>query len=638
MSTTPLNIVVVGHVDHGKSTLVGRLLHDTGTLPEGKLEALRAAGARRGMPFEWAFLMDALQAERDQGITIDTTRIRFRSGRRPYLLIDAPGHKEFLKNMVSGAAAADAAVLVVDAVEGMREQSRRHGYLLHLLGLRQIVVVVNKMDAVGHDRARFLAVAEEVVTYLGDIGAAPAHVVPVAARDGDNLATRSPAMPWYDGPTLIEALDEFTAPPAPAERPLRLPVQDVYKLDERRIVAGRIESGRLRIGDELLFLPANKTARIASIESWGADAPAIAASAGQSIGITLDEPIFVERGQIASHREHHPALAHLLRARLFWLGRAPLAAGNRYRLKLATAEYPVEVAAIERVVDVEDLSGGPAATVERNAVAEVTLRSRALLALDTFSDSPRTGRFVLVDGHDIVGGGTVAEIQRNLAKATNVHAVDHAVSVPARAAANGHLGGVVWLTGLSGAGKSTIAMEVERALFAKGWQVYVIDGDNVRHGLNSDLGFSPDDRAENIRRVGEVANLFAQAGMVVITAFISPYRADRDRVRAMAPAAFHEVHIEAALAECERRDPKGLYRKARAGKIAEFTGIDAPYEPPPRPELTIDTAGRPVAESVARLTGYIEANLAPRSSGGPVYPAVDSGSASAVSAASAIGK
>ncbi|MGE5506570.1 MAG: adenylyl-sulfate kinase, partial [Actinomycetota bacterium] len=512
----------------------------------------------------------------------------------------------------TGAASAEAAVLVIDADEGVQEQSRRHGYLLHLLGLGQIAVAVNKMDLVGFDEGRFRQVEAEIVAYLNSVGVTPTHVIPVAARSGDNVKDRSDAMAWYQGPTVLGALDGFAASRPATDLALRLPVQDVYKFDARRIIAGRIESGRLRVGDTLVFAPSGKTARVATIENWAGDSlTAVAASAGQSIGLTLDEQIFVERGQVASLAEAAPTLSHTLKARLFWLGKAPLAVGARLKLKLATAEHAVEVAAIERVIDVADLANHEGAEVARNAVAEVVLRSKSLMAFDAFTANPRLGRFVLVEGFDIVGGGVVAEAEaaRTGAKATNIFAVDHKVTPESRALANGHGGGVVWLTGLSGAGKSTIAMEVERQLFLKGWQVAVLDGDNVRHGLCSDLGFSPEDRAENIRRVGEVAHLLAKAGMLVVTAFISPYRADRDKVRAIGPDDFHEVFVATGLDECERRDPKGLYAKARAGKIPEFTGISAPYEAPDSPEKVLNTEGRSIDASVADLIAHIEASF-----------------------------
>ncbi|MGE4279965.1 MAG: adenylyl-sulfate kinase [Magnetospirillum sp.] len=603
MSNTPLKIVVVGHVDHGKSTLVGRLLHETGALPEGKVEYLKEVCDKRGMPFEWAFVMDALQAERDQGITIDTSQLRFHTGNRPVLIIDAPGHKEFLKNMITGAASAEAAVLIVDAHEGVQEQTRRHGYLLHLLGLSQIAVVVNKMDLVGWSEARFQEVDAEIRAYLAGIGVIPTHVVPVSARGGDFIKDRSQAAAWYQGPTVLEALDGFAAAATAHDLDLRFPVQDVYKFDTRRIVSGRIESGRLKVGDKLVFSPSGKSARVASIEGWaGSDVTVLSAGAGQSVGFTLDEPIFVERGQIAHLAESAPALAHEVKARVFWLGRDPLALGDRLKLKLSTAEYLVEVAAIERVIDVEDLGSHQGAQVGRNAVAEVVLRSRSAMAFDTFGANARLGRFVLVHGYDIVGGGIVASANDT----RNIFQVNHQVTAESRARANAHKGGVLWLTGLSGAGKSTIAMELERRLFQKGWQVNVLDGDNVRHGLCSDLGFTHEDRTENIRRVGEVAHLFAKAGMLVITAFISPYRADRDRVRAIDAEAFHEIHVATGLDACEARDPKGLYRKARQGEIADFTGVSAPYEAPDVPELALNTEGKSVDETVAELLVYVE--------------------------------
>ena len=614
----PLNLVIVGHVDHGKSTLIGRLLHDTGALPEGKIEAVKAMSERRGMPLEYAFLLDSLQAERDQGITIDTTQIHFKTAKRPYVIIDAPGHKEFVKNMISGAALADAAILVIDAKEGVREQSRRHGYLLHLLGLRQVAVAINKMDLVNYDQARFQAVATEVRIYLEEIGIAATAVIPVSAREGDGLLRRSDAMSWHDGPCLIEVLDGFTPPVAPTDLPLRLPVQDVYKFDERRIIVGRIESGQLNVGDALQFSPTNKTARIASIEAWRAPAPVLSASAGQSIAITLDEQIFVERGHLASPVSDPPVETNVFRARLFWLGHKPLAVGRRYTMKLGTAEHAVEVQSIESVIDVEDLAHASAAMIPRNGIGEITLRARATMVLDEFTANPRTGRFVLIEDYDTVGGGIVSmegyadQRSRYDVTSQNIVAVEHGIDAASRARSNGHKSGILWLTGLSGAGKSTLAIELEQQLFLKGYQVYVLDGDNIRFGLSADLGFAPEDRAENIRRVGEVAKLFADAGFLVVTAFISPYRGDRDHVRAIAPEVFHEVYVKADLSVCEGRDPKGLYAKARRGEIPEFTGISAPYEEPEHAELTLDTGELSVGQSVARLMEYVGGNFGGR--------------------------
>ncbi|MDY0884139.1 adenylyl-sulfate kinase [Dongia soli] len=606
-----LRIVIVGHVDHGKSTLVGRLFHDTGSLPEGKLEAIQAMCERRGMRFEWAFLMDAFQSERDQGITIDTSQIWFKSARRDYTIIDAPGHREFLKNMITGAANADAAVMLIDAGQGVQQQSRTHAYLLQLLGVRQIVVVVNKMDLADFAADRFAEIETTYRQYLADIGMQAAHIIPVVARDGDNIVKPSDRMTWYRGKTLVEALDGFVSATDLTSLPLRFPVQDVYKFDERRILAGRVLSGRLRVGDRLLFSPSNKTARVASIEAWSAPAKAVA-EAGESVGITLDEQLFIERGDLASHEETPPIETNVFQGRLFWLPNEPLRPGASYRLRLQTREVPVTVQEIKALYDVEQLTNAPSDAVPHHGIADVVLRSQAMLALDRLEDNPKTGRFVLTDGVNLVAGGTISmdgyPNQRQVVtiRSSNLTEVEHTVTHANRAQRNGHRGGVLWFTGLSGAGKSTIAMAVERELFRRGFQVYVLDGDNVRRGLNANLGFSPEDRAENIRRIGEVAALFADAGMVVITAFISPYRSDRQRARNAAHGTFHEVYIKADLAACELRDPKGLYRRARQGEIGNFTGISAPYELPDDPELVVDTQKWSVEACVQQVIAYVE--------------------------------
>jgi len=612
ISTGTLKIVVVGHVDHGKSTLIGRLLHETDSLPPGKVEELQRVSAARGMPIEWSFVLDAFQAERDQAVTIDTTQIWFKTAKRHYVIIDAPGHREFLKNMVSGAASADAALLVIDAGEGLREQSRRHAYLLHLLGIRQVAVIVNKMDMVDYAEQRFIEIAAEVTRYLADLDIVPAAIVPVSARAGDNIALRSPIMAWYQGSSMLETLDRFHEVTRPRDQPLRIPVQDVYKFDERRIIVGRVEAGVLRVGDELLFSPSNKTARVRTIESWNSLVLPVEAHAGESVGFTLDEPIFVERGEVASHRENPPVLTNVARATVFWLGDTPPDLDRTYRMRIATQETLVTVQSVERVIDTDTLASRASDTIERNSVAEITLRSRGIVALDEYRSIPVTGRFVLVDGYDTVAGGVISmegyPDQRPTfgVKSTNLFAVAHRVTAENRVARNGHRGGVLWLTGLSGAGKSTLAIALEQRLFQKGYHVYVLDGDNIRQGLSANLGFAPEDRAENIRRVGEVAALFADAGFLCITAFISPYISDRERARSAAGPAFHEVYVKADLEICERRDPKGLYRRARAGEIAEFTGISAPYEPPSHPELIVDAGAHSIEESLAELTGYVD--------------------------------
>ena len=606
-----LGVVIVGHVDHGKSTLIGRLLHDTGSFMEGKLEELKAVCARRNVEFEWSFLLDAFQAERDQAITIDTTQIWFKTAKRNYVIIDAPGHREFLKNMISGAAFADAAILVIDAKEGVREQTKRHAYLLHLLGLQQITVVVNKMDMVGYSEDRFKELSVEITAYLKGIGVTPHSIIPIAARHGDYIAQKGDKMPWFKGLTLLETLDVFEPIAAPVDRPLRFPVQDVYRYDEIRYIAGRVEAGKIRKGDMLTFSPSNRQAKVVSIEKWNSKHDVLSAQAGESIGITLDQPIFVARGDIASLGEKAPYLSNVFRANVFWLGKRPLKKGNTYKIKLSTYEATVIVQSIDRVISTDDLSRSEKDAVEINEMAEVTFRSREMLALDPYNDNAKLGRIVLVENHDVVGGGIISadglvDMRNILHKSQdNLHSVDHLLSPAARSVRNGHKGAVIWLTGLSGAGKSTLAMRVEHALFTRGIQTYVLDGDNVRKGLCSDLNFAPEARTENIRRVGEVAALMAEAGLVTITAFISPYRSDRRRARDAGGQAFHEIYVKADLSTCEKRDPKGLYKKARKGEIADFTGVSSPYETPEAPELTVDTASHNIDACVEMITEYV---------------------------------
>lgn len=607
-----LGVVIVGHIDHGKSTLIGRLLHDTGSLPDGKMEEIEEVCKKRNTPFEWSFVLDAFQAERDQAVTIDTTQIFFSTQSRNYVIIDAPGHREFLKNMISGAAQADAAVLVVDATEGVREQTKRHAYMLHLLGMKQVCVVVNKMDKAKFDPKVFEKVSKEAEEYLKSIGLQAANMIPVSAREGDMLSEREENMGWYKGKTLTEALDAFEVSSPPVARPLRFPVQDVYRFDEKRILVGRVESGILRKGDTLFFSPTNEKAVVTSIESWSETDGKVQVSAGESVGITLDDRIFVERGHMGSHEKDLPMLSNVFQTNIFWLSDNPLKVGNTYRIRYGTTEAKVTVQSIDSAIDTGSLEKTKeAGEVVRNSVAEVTLRARDVLPIDAHEDNARLGRVVLYEGYDVAGGGLISmegypdQRKKSEPKSKNIYKVSHSVTPEMRAERFGHYGGVFWFTGLSGAGKSTLAVAVEQEIFDRGMNAYVLDGDNVRYGLNSDLGFSPEDRTENIRRVGEVAALQANSGVVVLSAFISPYQADRDRARSSIPQGFHEIYIKADLATCEGRDPKGLYKKARSGEIKEFTGIDSPYEPPVNPELVVDTESNDVDTCVKQIVDYV---------------------------------
>ena len=603
-----LRVVFVGHVDHGKSTLIGRILHDTGSLPEGKVEEMKKACAAEGMGFEFAFLLDALLEEQKQNVTIDTTEIPFRTPRRRYAIIDAPGHKEFLKNMITGASRADAAILVISADEGVREQSRRHAYLLSMLGIKHIIVVVNKMDLVDYSEKRFREIEQEYQKFLRELGLNARIFIPASAKEGENVARASMKMKWYCAANVLEALDLLEPQQREVDLPLRFCVQDVYRFDGRRIIAGRIETGTLRVGDQLVFSPANKSSVVAAIERWNVqeNGPAVA---GDSIGITLSEQIFVERGYVASHENETPIEANRFHADLFWIVREPLRVGHLYNLRLATQDVKCEVVSIERVMDSSTLEskGDGREQLERNEIGRLTIQTRGRLVIDNHDRIPNLGRFVIIDDGQICGGGTIfggVYTDRSVAKSKNIFWTEGKITARSRAMRSGHRGAVIWLTGLSGAGKSTIAQALERELFQRAMHTYVLDGDNIRHGLNSNLGFAPDDRVENIRRVSEVAKLMADAGTVVITAFISPYRMDRSRAREIAlesNAEFIEVFVDAPLAVCEARDPKNLYKKARAGQIREFTGIDAPYEAPEDPEIVVHTDRQNVDESVATI-------------------------------------
>ena len=642
-----LRVVFVGHVDHGKSTLIGRILHDTGSLPEGKIEEIKKACAAEGMEFEFAFLLDALLEEQKQNVTIDTTEIPFRTARGRYAIIDAPGHKEFLKNMITGASRADAAILVIGADEGVREQSRRHAYLLGMLGIKQVVVVVNKMDLVDYSEKRFREIERDYRKFLKELGLNARTFIPGSAKQGENVARASMKMKWYCAASVLEALDLLEPQKRDVDLPLRFCVQDVYRFDGRRIIAGRIETGTLRVGDELIFSPANKSSVVATIERWHPVIPNEVeesrsgtfkvtqrdpstslrmtdeeAIAGDLIGITLAEQIFVERGYVASQQNETPIETNRFHADLFWIVREPLRVGHFYDLRLATQQVKCQIVSIEQVMDSSTLEikrdppsvaaatsgvAGGREQLERNEVGRLTIQTRGPLVIDNHDRIPNMGRFVIINNGQICGGGTIfggVYTDRTVAKSKNIFWIEGKITARERALRTGHRGAVVWLTGLSGAGKSTIAQSLERDLFNHGMDTYVLDGDNIRHGLNSNLGFSPDDRVENIRRVSEVARLMADSGTVVITAFISPYRMDRRRAREIAlegNAEFFEVFVDAPLEVCEARDPKNLYKKARAGEIREFTGIDAPYEAPEDPEIVVRTDKQTVDESVATI-------------------------------------
>lgn len=520
-----MNVVIVGSVDHGKSTLLGRLYADTGTLPEGKIEKIQAICRQQGKEFEYAFLFDAFLEEQQQGITIDTARTFFQWAGRQYVILDAPGHKEFLKNMVSGAARAEAALLLIDALEGIREQSKRHGLLLSMLGVKQVTVVVNKMDLVGYRQDTFQGIEKAYREFLSQLKVTPQFVIPASARLGDNIARPSSHTSWFTGPTVLDSLAEFSSTSDKAEHPLRLPLQDVYKFDARRILAGRLASGRLTVGDRLTFAPSNKTAVVQTVEAFHSDPPPTHAEAGQSVGITLDEQIFVERGEIISHEDSIPLVSTTVRANLFWLGRRPLTRHAAYLIRLGTREVECHVTAVHRIVDADSLSlttRDAGTVVQRNEVAEVTIQAKAPLAFDLHADFETTGRFVLVDDYDVSGGGIITEMvhDREETLRTEARQRDFAwikgnVTVGDRAKHYGHRAALVLLIGPDVTGKTFLAKQLESMLVADGRYAYMLDPANLRRGLDADL--REGNAKETIRRYGEVARLLLDTGLVLIS-------------------------------------------------------------------------------------------------------------------------
>ena len=548
-----MNVVIVGHVDHGKSTVIGRLLADTGAIAPQKLDAVRTTCQRQGKEFEYAFLLDALEEEQGQGITIDSARVFFRGSDRDYIIIDAPGHVEFLKNMITGAARAEAAILVIDANEGVRENSRRHGYLLSMLGIKQVVVAVNKIDLVDYSKSVFDDIVTTYRAFLGELGMSANYFIPVSARHGDLIVNRTDALSWFDGPSIIEAMDSLRKRESDDKLPLRLPVQDVYKFnehgDDRRIVVGRVESGRISVGDEVLFSPSNKPAIVRSIEAFPGPGPS-SASAGQSIGITLNEELYVRRGEVISAVNAAPMVSTRLRVSVFWLGREPMIRGKTYRLKLATSNTECSIESIERVFDASELAHShDADEVARHAVAELVLTARHPIAADPMASVASLGRFVIVDGYDTCGGGVIRElipdeqVQRRLeSKIRNLEWARGDVGRSDRARMNGHPASMVMITGDVGTGKAALARAVEARLVDTGHHAYLVDGRNLVLGVDSDIAF--DDIGELVRRFGEVAYLLLDAGNLVVSTTNVIGLANHDEVEALiSPFEMLVVHL-----------------------------------------------------------------------------------------------
>ena len=592
-----LRFITCGSVDDGKSTLIGRLLYDSRQIADDQLASL-AADSRligtQGDGLDFALLVDGLAAEREQGITIDVAYRYFASAKRKYIVADTPGHEQYTRNMVTGASTAELAVLVVDARKGVLTQTRRHSYLAHLLGIRRLVLAVTKMDLVDYDPAAFEGICADYRLFADRIGIEDWVAIPVSGLNGDNVITASGATSWYSGPSLIEHLD--TVPldvAADATKPFRMPVQWVNRPNQDfRGFAGQIASGTVGAGAEVRILPSGRMTRIARIVTKDGDLND--AAAGQSVTVTLADEVDCSRGDVIAAAADAPEAADQFEATIVWMGEDELVPGRGYWLKLGTQTVTATVQQPKFEINVNSLEHLAAPSLALNAIGVAEIATDREIVFEPYAvagSSPNRvlGGFILIDK---LTNATVAAgmIHFALRRALNIHRQHLDVSREVHARIKGQKPAVLWFTGLSGAGKSTIANLVEQKLVARGKHTFLLDGDNVRHGLNRDLGFTEADRIENIRRVGEVARLMADAGLIVLTAFISPFRAEREMVRAMLGAdEFIEIFVDTPLAEAEKRDAKGLYAKARAGELANFTGIDSPYEPPQEPEIHIDT-------------------------------------------------
>jgi len=616
-----LRFVLAGSVDDGKSTLVGRLLHDAGVLYEDHVEALaRLAGRSGGGKIDLSLVTDGLKAEREQGVTIDVAYRYFSTARRRFIVIDAPGHEQYTRNMATGASNADLAVLLVDAKLGLLTQTRRHAFICSLLGIPRIVVALNKMDLVGHSQARFDEIRAGFEAFAARLGFKSVTFIPVSALDGDNVVRPSQRMRWYSGQPLLEHLETVYIGGDRNLVDFRLPVQAVVRASGERWYGGRIGSGAVKVGDEVAVLPSHRRSRVRAIALG--DKALDSACAPLSVALALEDDVDVGRGAVLAHPRNLPRGVRALDAMLVWMDEKPLAPGRVYLAKLGASWVRASCAAVDYRVDPDTLHRANGRGLGLNDIGRASFTLFEERFVDPYARNRSTGSFILVDAETdrTVGAGMIVERDsehpRVAPGATAKRAVvpqAGQVSAAERAALLGQRAVTVWLTGLSGSGKSTIAAELERRLVAMQRPCFMLDGDNVRAGINRDLGFGPDDRRENIRRVAEVARLMNDAGLIAITAFISPYRADREMAREIIGAErFVEVFLDATLEVCEGRDPKGLYKKARRGEIPDFTGVSAPYETPQAPRLTLQTGTETAASCVERLLAELSAMVASR--------------------------
>ena len=596
-----LRFLTCGSVDDGKSTLIGRLLFETGQVHDDQLTALARESRRFGTTGEapdYALLLDGLEAEREQGITIDVAYRYFSSPRRSFIVADTPGHEQYTRNMATGASTCDLAVILVDATKGLTPQTRRHSRIVSLFGVKQVVLAVNKMDLIDGDQAVFREIEETYLDFVQELGFSAITAIPTSARGGDNLARRSDLTRWYDGPTLLEALETAETATVSTSVPFRFPVQYVNRPNaDFRGYSGTVAAGVVRAGDPIVVCPSGRSGTIARIVAWEGDR--VSARAGDAVTLVLTEDIDVARGDVLAHPHNRPASVERLAGELLWLDETPLEPSRGYLVRIGTRVEPVRVSAID--------GGDPGLAM--NGIGPVILTLPTPVAFDAFHDSPATGSFILIDRE--TNATVAAGVARYpVSQTPNIHAAPSAVDRRDHERLNGHRGGAIWFTGLPGSGKTTLAGEVERRLHARGVRTVLLDGDNLRHGLNHGLGFSAADRAENVRRAGEVARLFADAGVVALCALVSPSQVQRDAVRLrFGDRPFLEVFVDASLATCRARDPKGLYARAAAGEIAEMTGVSAPYDIPGKPELILDTRRRSPGEAADQVIALLDATF-----------------------------
>jgi bifunctional enzyme CysN/CysC len=603
-----LRFITCGSVDDGKSTLIGRLLYESKMIFDDQLAALAADSKRvgtRGGELDFALLVDGLQAEREQGITIDVAYRFFSTERRKFIVADTPGHEQYTRNMVTGASTADLAVILIDARKGVLTQTRRHSFLVHLLGITRVVLAVNKMDLVGHSRETFAAIVADYRSFAARIGLTDITAIPVCAVNGDNIVGPGAAMPWYEGPTLLGHLESVEVEADIAARPFRMPVQWVNRPNpEFRGFAGQIASGQVRVGDRVRALPSGRESQVGRIVT--ADGNPGSAVAGQSVTLILADEIDVGRGDVIAASAASPQVAAQFEATLVWMHDEPMLQGRTYLMKCGACTVAATLTPLKHKINVNTLEKLPAERLELNDIGVCELELDRPIPFEPYAENRALGGFILIDrlSNDTVGAGL---INFALRRSQNVHWQALDVDKLLRSRQKGQKACVLWLTGLSGAGKSTIANRIEKKLAAAGRHTYLLDGDNVRHGLNKDLGFTAQDRVENIRRVAEVARLMVDAGLIVLVSFISPFRSERRMARELfAPGEFFEVFVDTPLAVAERRDVKGLYRKARRGELKNFTGIDSPYEVPDTPEIRIDTTRVDPEEAAAQVIAHLE--------------------------------